>query len=255
MNEARTVTDPGFRWGAWMTIVWLVVIVVVTFAVILAAAFGVIWVELLLEPAGARPQTADAIVLYVVKKANERFAFFTAMQGLLILEMVFLLTRSADRPARARMLGLTAIARGKCAIWVIGGLATVVVLGELPKLFVDIGETEALGWLASLNPGWIDFVVIAFIAPLTEELLFRGFVYGGLSQSLIGPIGAILISSAIWAVLHLQYSWIIVAIIFAYGITFGVMRWKSGSLWPPIVAHCAINLYVCVVYFSGLFKP
>jgi len=40
---------------------------------------------------------------------------------------------------------------------------------------------------------------------LFEELFFRGFLFRGLSSSFMGPVGAVLVTSALWALIHTQY--------------------------------------------------
>jgi membrane protease YdiL (CAAX protease family) len=42
-------------------------------------------------------------------------------------------------------------------------------------------------------------------APLLEESLFRGFMIRGIRYSRLGAVGAVLITSAGWSILHTQY--------------------------------------------------
>jgi membrane protease YdiL (CAAX protease family) len=82
--------------------------------------------------------------------------------------------------------------------------------------------------------------------PLMEELVFRGFLFRGWSQSFLGPIGAIFLTSAVWALNHTQYDWFGRTIIFAFGLVLGHLRWSSNSTWTTVVAHSACNTVILV---------
>lgn len=90
---------------------------------------------------------------------------------------------------------------------------------------------------------WLAVVVLA---PISEEIFFRGFMFPGLSQSNWGPIGAILLSSILWAVIHLQYDLFGVALIFVAGLVFGYARWRTGSVLTPIILHGIMNLIAAI---------
>jgi uncharacterized protein len=92
--------------------------------------------------------------------------------------------------------------------------------------------------------GQLDVYVLALCvaAPISEEFLVRGLLFRGWSQSFLGPIGAIVLSSAVWAGLHTQYNMFYVAQIFTIGLLFGYFRYRSGSTWLTVVAYASINL-------------
>jgi uncharacterized protein len=46
------------------------------------------------------------------------------------------------------------------------------------------------------------------VALVSEDFAMRGFLFRGWSKSFLGPIGAILPTSAAWTLLHTQYSWV-----------------------------------------------
>ncbi len=85
-------------------------------------------------------------------------------------------------------------------------------------------------------------VAVVIVAPLWEELLFRGFLFRGLCASRAGPTGAIVFTSAIWAAVHLQYDWYGVAQVFAIGLVLGWLRLRSGSTLLTTALHMAANL-------------
>ncbi len=87
---------------------------------------------------------------------------------------------------------------------------------------------------------WIATVVFA---PVFEESFFRGFLFVGLKQSRIGPVGAIAVTSLVFALLHaFQYDWYGVVTVLVLGVTFGIVRLKTGSLWSTLLLHSAWNL-------------
>jgi hypothetical protein len=99
---------------------------------------------------------------------------------------------------------------------------------------------------------WVTF---ALIAPAVEEITFRGFLYRGWSASRLGIFGAILLTSALWSLLHIQYDWIIIGQIFCIGLMFGCFRWLSGSTSLTIILHALMNfwgLLETIVTIEGL---
>ena len=80
------------------------------------------------------------------------------------------------------------------------------------------------------------------IAPLSEELTVRGFLYRGFASSRLGSAGAILLTSALWASIHVQYDWFFIGEVFVLGLILGWMRCRSGSTWLTVVLHGAYNL-------------
>jgi uncharacterized protein len=97
-----------------------------------------------------------------------------------------------------------------------------------------VGFTTGPDWLLAL-------LVIGVGAPLSEELLFRGFLLGALAQSRIGFVGAALISTAAWSALHYGYSLMGLADVFANGLLFCWLLWRTGSLRVPLFCHAAYN--------------
>jgi membrane protease YdiL (CAAX protease family) len=98
---------------------------------------------------------------------------------------------------------------------------------------------------------WLLLLSGVIIAPLGEELIFRGFVYRGLSESRVGVPGAIVISSAIWAAIHTQYDLFYMSVIFALGVALAFVRYKSGSVALVFVLHALVN----AAAFAQAFLP
>jgi membrane protease YdiL (CAAX protease family) len=90
------------------------------------------------------------------------------------------------------------------------------------------------------------FIVICLLAPISEELIFRGFLYKGLSCSRLGATGAIILTSLSWAALHLQYDVYEIVSIFVFGLILGIARTRTKSVVPSILMHVAINVMATV---------
>ena len=89
---------------------------------------------------------------------------------------------------------------------------------------------------------WLLVIAFCVVAPITEEFFARGFLYRGWSETFLRPAGAILLSSAVWTMMHLQYNWFFLAQVFSIGLLFGYLRYRSNSTWLPIVLHGINNL-------------
>jgi membrane protease YdiL (CAAX protease family) len=93
------------------------------------------------------------------------------------------------------------------------------------------------------DAGWLALMILAIVvvAPIGEEVAFRGFLYRGLVRP-GREILAIAVISLAWALLHVQYDWLGMLQIFALGVILGWFRWASGSTTLTIVMHVLINL-------------
>jgi uncharacterized protein len=110
---------------------------------------------------------------------------------------------------------------------------TVTQLGIEPegvKQAMDVARTPAL-FVASL-------AVMAVLAPLVEEAVFRGLLYGWLAGRW-GTTPAWLVSSVLFAAAHVEPAHAI--LVLPLGLWFGWLRRRTDSLWPSLVAHIVNN--------------
>ena len=82
------------------------------------------------------------------------------------------------------------------------------------------------------------FQALAVWTPITEEILFRGFIFAGLI-SRFGIRGAIVGSAVIFSVFHFTVGVLIP--IFITGVLLAWLYHRTGSLWPSIAAHAGQN--------------
>jgi hypothetical protein len=88
--------------------------------------------------------------------------------------------------------------------------------------------------------------VIVVLAPIAEEILFRGFAYRGFVRRPSHAPYAILVISLIFAAGHQQYDLLGLTQVFVMGLLFGIMRWLSGSTILTILMHVTANLIAMV---------
>lgn len=79
---------------------------------------------------------------------------------------------------------------------------------------------------------------IAVVPAFAEEMLFRGYVMRAFEKS-FGIIAAVIISSLIFSLFHLQLTNILP--LATLGAVMGLLTWLSDSLWPAAVAHFVNN--------------
>jgi membrane protease YdiL (CAAX protease family) len=90
----------------------------------------------------------------------------------------------------------------------------------------------------------ITIAVVVVLAPVFEELFFRGLFYPPLRRSL-GPTLAIVIDGIIFGALHMRYLTIISLILVGMILTY--VYEKTESLYAPIMTHALYNGLVVVI--------
>lgn len=102
---------------------------------------------------------------------------------------------------------------------------------------------QALLILAREPGGWVllvNLLVFALAPALCEELFFRGFLQHQLIRlSPSRPWVGIFLGALIFSTLHFQFYGIIARALL--GVLLGYFFYRSGSLWPGIVAHAVFN--------------
>jgi membrane protease YdiL (CAAX protease family) len=102
------------------------------------------------------------------------------------------------------------------------------------ELTRDLREEESLSALIAYG------VLLAFVAPLAEELFFRGFVFGVLREK-IGVVWGVLATGVVFGLVHVAGSPIeTVGVLIILGCLLCVLYLQTGSLVPCIALH-AIN--------------
>ncbi|MDP2181374.1 MAG: CPBP family intramembrane metalloprotease [Actinomycetota bacterium] len=118
-------------------------------------------------------------------------------------------------------------------------------LGQVPPDSLDVMGRFPQGPLGIATL----IAVAAVIAPVAEEIAYRGVLYPAL-RNRWGVTAAVALSSAVFALLHFNVVWLGLPI-WILGMLLARLFERTGSLWPPIVAHALFNLSAVALWFAG----
>jgi membrane protease YdiL (CAAX protease family) len=112
------------------------------------------------------------------------------------------------------------------------------------------GMKQVLEIVRDLHQLALSLLLLAVLAPLVEELVFRGLLYGWLAGRWGGNV-AWVVSSIAFAAAHTEPAHIV--LVFPLGLLFGWLRKRTDSLLPSLVAHIANNglALVAAAYLDG----
>lgn len=229
MNDAPHPTQPskpGTPWEVWPTMGFTLLLVIVMVGVQLMI------MKLFFMSA---PRWAENIGL------AQAVAILAVTPIAVMLCILF--CRLRDGITVADYLGWHGVDRWTLLKW-LGGLVLLVAVVDVVTWFTQgyivhefileayrTVRIPALGWLA---------VVVG--APLYEEFIFRGFMFEGLRHAAPGPVGAIVITSVLWTLLHMQYDTYALGVVLVIGLFLGAARVLTGSLMLTVLLHALLNL-------------
>lgn len=135
--------------------------------------------------------------------------------------------------------GASTIAKAFLLLSVISGAFTIFALTFASE---DILSDLAPMWPLMKGEFWWLMALVAVIgAPLSEEIVFRGFLQSALAKSPLGFWGAAIITNSAWTALHAGYTTTGLTDVFIAGLVFTWALWRTGSLWVPIICHGLYN--------------
>lgn len=227
---------PRRPWGFWGTSAWALLAFAVWFAAQIAAvALILAW----------QAGSGDTLPDFETLDEATVITLATAVAAPLELGVIAAAVRFARWPLRD-YLALVGFTRRDLLI----GLGSLLALGLIYDASMYLLGRDVIPpvmirmYQGARDAGlMVPFVLaIAVLAPVAEEVVFRGFVYRGWAGSWLGVAGTVAVTAGLWAVLHTQYDWDGVALIFLIGLLFGWLRWRSGSTSLVVALHILTNL-------------
>jgi len=242
MNENAVLPPSSARaepqhWKFWATILWGVVIAVV-FSVV--QGLIVFWRQF------ANANVSDEAILAAAENGTlvSLSVYGTTIVCCALIAGIVRLKKGAvlhdylalypvPRSTVLKWLAYLAI-----AIVLSDGLTTLLGKPLVPEVMVRLYETS--------EPVWLIWIALIVAAPLFEEVFFRGFLFKGFQRSTLGTIGAVVVTAALWALIHLQYDAYGIATVFVLGLLLGAARARTGSLLAPLLMHSMANVVATV---------
>lgn len=121
---------------------------------------------------------------------------------------------------------------------------------------IDTDQKQDIGFETahSFIPLALTFVSLVILPPLVEELVFRGFLFGGLRRA-FSPVITALIVSILFALPHSWQStdgstlWNAAIDTFALSLVLCYLREKTGAIWAGVGLHALKNLVAFLAIF------
>jgi membrane protease YdiL (CAAX protease family)/uncharacterized RDD family membrane protein YckC len=158
-----------------------------------------------------------------------------------------LIVAGADRAGGARAaLGRLGLRRFRPSAfgWMLAAYAGYVVAVAIYAALVVQPDQEDIARDLGLDSETVaaafSLLLIAVLAPISEELFFRGMLFGGL-RARMAAVPAALVSGVVFGALHATTGITTVPPLVIFGVALALLYEKTGSLWPPIMLHFLNN--------------
>jgi uncharacterized protein len=233
-----TLPDPA--WNGWDVLRLTLLTIVALFAGVFAALLIARW---RLYPHMPLGQIAR---IPLVAVAGQALAYL-----FILAYMYVLVTRERRRPDF-----LSAIHwnwPSNIAGYVLMGFTLSLALQALAHLLPVPKELPIDNFFRTPAEAWALGILSITLAPLMEELFFRGFLYPVLARG-IGVPFAIFLTALGFALLHgaqLSFSWGPVLVIFLVGLVLTIVRARKNSVAASVVLHMAYNGTITVAMFAA----
>lgn len=139
-------------------------------------------------------------------------------------------------------------------------LATVLVLGFeigfLELLGVDDGDADQIGTSDGFVPALAFSLAAIVVAPVAEEIFFRGFVYRAL-RNRFRVWSACAVNALVFSLVHVQYlgTPLVFVVIAVFAIGACLSYEATGSIFVPIAIHAAFNTLATAGTDAGYVVP
>jgi membrane protease YdiL (CAAX protease family) len=230
MAEGSALSDAGKPFDLFATLL------IGAFALLASQLSGIVvlsgWYGLRLGEVATLTQNGGALILFIFVSAPVQVALLALAarsRGSVAEYLGYKLPRPGE--VIVAMLAVAAlIAVGDAASWLAG------------RNIVDRFQSDM--YQAAKNADLLPLLLVAItvLIPIGEETLFRGFLFRGWLRTPGDAWRVIVFTAGLFAIIHVQYDWFLIAQVFAFGLLFGWVRWASGSTILTMVMHGLVNL-------------
>ena len=219
---------------------------------VLASMIVLLIVSQLLIPTGSVSETAVENVDTLTLLANI-LIWWALILGPILLSLwfrgfklgnVFGLDRMPVR--RSLLLGIALLVSALPMVFVVDYIASIVLKVNTTT---DTQEVIRIFQNSSTVAQRVPIILLAVVvAPVTEELAFRGYLYGVIKRYL-GAIPALVLSGILFALIHLNLPSFFPLLVLAS--VFALAYELSGSLLVPMTMHALFNAFSLILVLLG----
>ncbi len=248
-EESRRHDDvqPAFRRPPWTFLDILLVLATGLVGIVLLLIVGVVAVQ----ASGVRPSVGAALLVGgaatygVFVLATWYFALHRRGAGWQALGCRTVRGRGVTATILAAVLATPVILLALLLLEGVAAWATSLLIGQFNN-----PQTESLapGGVMTTSNFVLVLIAAAVVAPVAEELLFRGLIYRYL-RGKMGVLGAVLISASVFSAAHVIPQ--LFPVLFVAGVALALTAEYFESIYPAMALHALHNgLAVVVLYFS-----
>ena len=236
-NSTASGTAPFTPWGMWATAGFSLIIIAAFLFTQVVASSALVAVEL-------RQNPALDVTAYSQSLATNGLLLAVATCGgtLTTVALVGAFVRLRKPATLIQYLHFYPVS----ARVLVGWLSVVLILAllwDLLTFWLGRPVVPAFMTAAYQSAGFLPLFWIALVvaAPVSEEVFFRGFLFEGIRYTRLGSVGAVILTSLGWAVVHLQYDLYEIATVFVLGVVLALARLRTNSLYTTIAMHAMVN--------------
>lgn len=218
--SAKPAGFPYAKWGPWAAVL----------GVLLALGTGIVLSvpALVIDHPPSGGELSDV--------ANVFVQLATAL-GFLLVPFAIAAGRGASVREAATQLGLRKFRPGAIK-WMFAAIGAYLLFAIVYTAVFGSPHQKDIAEDFGTVPVQVLLIVIA--APISEEVCFRGFLFGGLRERL-PRLAAALISGLIFGGLHATTGVSAVPPLIVFGFILALLYEKTGSIWPGILLHMLNN--------------
>ncbi len=251
-NGPVSAPPPRFP-GVWISLAWIVVY----FVMQLLCGFVVLGIVVALDPKMLASLTGGGLdEAGLLTKFGLPLIVSVLLSGLITLAMLWLHLRKGVRHQQIGLFARSRLSTMHTVVLGVGLMLATMLISYLYSTYVVPGK-ELQGPVNALIGGIpktplnhvILFLTIAVVAPILEELLFRGYLQSALMHHM-KPWAAIAIASTVFGIIHFQP--LAFPMLAMLGAVFGYLYHKTGSLKVNMALHVINNGAAYVLMALGL---
>lgn len=142
---------------------------------------------------------------------------------------------------------------GLVVTMIVSGVVMAVAMKLMPNLSWDQQQQLGFGDLYDPVSRTMAFLALVIIAPLAEEIIFRGWLYGKL-RTRVGAALSIILVSLVFAALHMQIN--VALVVGVMSVTMCLLREMTGTIWAGILVHMLKNgIAFYVLFVNPVLAP